>query len=166
MDEIPAPDGAFDIVTSFNGLQFGGPGAVAEAARVLRAGGRIGIGFWSDPGDHGPLFSAVAGLAPAPPPGTPSPMAFAEPGVAEAFLEGAGLTVERRATVPCVFLYRSVAEAVRGFASSGPGHAAAAHSGADAVRDALAARIAGHADLGSGVVRLEGLMAFVTASRP
>lgn len=165
MHEIPAPDGAFDVVTSFNGLQFGGPGAVAEAARVLRAGGRVGIGFWSDPGDYGPLFSAVAGLAPAPPPGTPSPMAFAGPGVAEAFLESAGLSVERRGTVPCVCFYRSGAEAVRGFGSSAPAYAAASHSGAEAVQDALAAVVARHADPESGVVSLAGVMAFVTASR-
>ncbi len=165
MDEIPAPDGAFDVVTSFNGLQFGGSRAVAEAARLLRPGGRIGIGFWSDPGDHGPLFSAVAKLAPAPPPGTPSPMAFAEPGVAEAFLENAGLTAEHRDTVACAYFYRSKAEAVRGFGSSAPAHAAAAHSGAKAVQDALAAHLARHADPGSGVIRLTGTMGFVTASR-
>jgi ubiquinone/menaquinone biosynthesis C-methylase UbiE len=165
MHEIPAPDGAFDVVTSFNGLQFGGHKAVAEAARVLRAGGRMGIGFWSDPGDYGPLFSAVAGLAPTPPPGTQSPMAFAEPGVAEAFLQSAGLSVEHRGTVPCASFYRSGAEAVRGFASSAPAHAAASHSGEKAVQDALAALVARHADRDSGVVRLGGVMAFVTASR-
>lgn len=166
MDDIPAPDAAFDTIASFNGLQFGGPRAVAEAARLLRPGGRIGIGFWSDPGDHGPLFSAVAELAPAPPPGTPSPMAFAKPGVAEAFLDSAGLAVEHRGTVTCAFFYRSAAEAVRGFASSAPGHAAVSHSGANAVQDALAAKVARHADPGSGVVRLAGTMGFVTASRP
>ncbi len=165
MDEIPAPDGAFDAVTSFNGLQFGGARAAEEAARLLRPGGRIGIGFWSDPGDHGPLFAAVAKLAPAPPPGTPSPMAFADPGAAEAFLEKAGLSVEHRGTATCVFFYRSVAEAVRGFGSSAPAHSAAAHSGAKAVQDALAAQLARHADPDSGVVRLTGAMGFVTASR-
>jgi SAM-dependent methyltransferase len=166
MDQIPAPDGAFDVVTSFNGLQFGGPSAIAEAARVLRSGGRIGIGFWSDAGDYSPLFAAVAGLAPAPPPGTPSPMAFAEPGVAEAFLESAGLRVERRDTVSCVNLFRSVAEAVRGFCSSGPAHAAGSHSGFEAVHDALTAQVAGLADPDSGVARLAGVMAYLTASRP
>ncbi len=92
-------------------------------------------------------------------------MAFAEPGVAERFLESAGLTVEDRDTVACTFFYRSATEAVRGFGSAAPAQAAATHSGAAAVRDALADVIAPHADPDSGVVRLTGTMAFVTASR-
>ena len=84
---------------------------------------------------------------------------------AEAFLESAGLRVERRGTVPCVCFYRSEAEAVRGFGSSAPAYAAASHSGAEAVQDALAAAVARHADPDNGVVSLAGVMAFVTASR-
>lgn len=165
MDMIPAPDRAFDVVTSFNGLQFGGPGAAAEAARVVRPGGRIGLGFWSDPGDHGPLFAAVAALGPTPPPGAPSPMAFAAPGIAEAFLAAAGLTVEHRGTVECTFRYRSGTEAVRGFGSAAPAQAAAAHSGAATLHDALAGLVARHVDEGSGVVSLVGRMDFVIARR-
>ena len=164
MDDIPLPGAAFDVVTSFNGLQFGGPPAAAEAARLLRPGGRIGIGFWEEPGDYGPLFAAVAVLAPAPPPGTPSPMAFASPGAAEDFLADVGLRTVHRDAVDCVGLYRSTDEARRGFASSGAAYAAIRHSGESAVHEALTGLVSRHADPASGVVRLTGRMAYVIAT--
>jgi SAM-dependent methyltransferase len=164
MDDIPLPGSSFDVVTSFNGLQFGGPSAAAEAARLLRPGGRIGIGFWEDPGEYGPLFAAVAALAPSRPLGAPSPMEFAAPGSAEAFVAAVGLRPVHRAAVTCVGLYRSVEEARRGFASSGAAHAAIEHSGQAAVSDALLAVLSRHADPASGVVRLAGVMAYVIAT--
>jgi SAM-dependent methyltransferase len=164
MEDIPLPDGAFDVVTSFNGLQFGGPAAAVEAARLLRPGGRIGIGFWEDPGEYGPLFAAVGALAPSPLPGAPSPMAFASPGAAEGFLAAAGLRPHDRGAVTCVGLYRSADEARRGFAASGAAHAAMQHSGESAVHEALTDVLARHADPLSGVVRLTGRMAYVIAS--
>ncbi len=164
MDDIRLPGAAFDLVTSFNGLQFGGPPAAAEAARLVRPGGRIGIGFWEEPGDYGPLFSAVAALAPTPPAGTPSPMAFAAPGAAEEFLADVGLRTQHRDVVTCVGLYRSADEARRGFASSGAAYAAIQHAGESAVHEALTSLVSRHADPTSGVVRLTGRMAYVIAT--
>jgi SAM-dependent methyltransferase len=165
MEDIPLPDAAFDVVTSFNGLRFGGPPAAAEAARLLRPGGRIGIGFWEDPGEYGPLFAAVAALSPSPPPGAPSPMAFAAPGAAEDFLASVGLRAVGRSGVTCVGLYRSVDEARRGFAASGAAHSAIQHSGESAVQAALTDALSRHADADSGVVRLTGTMAYVIATK-
>ena len=165
MADLPVPGGAFDVVTSFNGMQFGGPDAAHEAARVLRPGGRIGIGFWQDPGDFGPLFGAVARLAP-PPPGAPSPMGFAEPGAAEAALAAAGLRAERRGEVECVGLYRSREHAMLGFGSSGPATVAEERVGIDAVRAELDAVLDRHVDRETGVVRLTGVMAWVVAGKP
>lgn len=164
MDDIPLPAASFDAVTCFNGLQFGGPSAASEAARLLRPGGQIGIGFWQDPGEYGPLFSVVASLAPAPPPGATSPMAFAEPGAAEAFLAATGLRPVHRSAVTCVGLYRSVDQARCGFAASGAAHAAIQLSGESAVHDALTDVLSRHGDPDSGVVRLTGVMAYVIAT--
>lgn len=166
MTEIPLPDESFDAVTSFNGLQFGGPGAVAEAARLLRAGGRIGVGFWSDLGEYGRLFGAVASLAPPPDPNAPSPMGFAVPGVAEDALASAGLAVLSRATVQVIGLYRNASEAARGFGSSGPASIAVEHSGEQAVSDAIRSVVESHADPDTGVVRLVGSMDYVIAHKP
>lgn len=165
MADLPVADGAFDVVTSFNGMQFGGPDAVHEAARVLRSGGRIGIGFWQDPGDFGPLFGALGRLAP-PPPGAPSPMGFAEPGVAEDALAAAGLLPERRGEVECVGLYRAREHALLGFGSSGPATVAEERVGIEAVRAELDAALARHVDPETGVVRLTGVMAWLVARKP
>jgi ubiquinone/menaquinone biosynthesis C-methylase UbiE len=164
MDDIPLASASFDLVASFNGLQFGGPPAAVEAARLLRPGGRIGVGFWEDAGDYAPLFSAVAALSPPPAPGAPSPMGFARPGTAEAFLAAAGLRTVERSVVHCVGLYRSADEARRGFAASGAAHVATAHSGEAAVHEALADLVPRHADPVTGVVRLTGVMAYVIAT--
>ena len=164
MGALPVPNAAFDVVTSFNGMQFGGPDAVREAARVLRPGGRAGIGFWRDLGDFAPLFAALAGLAP-PPPGAPSPMAFAPAGAAEQALAAEGLDVEQEGEVDCVVMYRAREHALAGFGSSGPAVAAEEIVGADAVRSALKAGIDRHVDPATGVVRLAGRMAWVIATK-
>ena len=164
MSDLPVADGVFDVVTSFNGLQFGGPDAVREAARVLSPGGRMGIGFWRDLGDFAPLFATVARMAP-PPPGAPSPMAFAPPGAAEDALAAQGLHVEQHGEVECVALYRSRDDALAGFGSSGPATAAEEIVGAEAVRTELASILDPHVDPATGVVRLAGRMAWVIAAK-
>src|SRR4029079_6078895 len=48
MEELPFDNESFDAVTSFTSLQFAGNpiGALKEARRVLRSGGRIGVYVW------------------------------------------------------------------------------------------------------------------------
>ena len=46
MEATGLPDASFDVVTSFNGIQFGGASAVAECARLLRSGGLMALAFW------------------------------------------------------------------------------------------------------------------------
>lgn len=51
MESLPWADASFDVVTSFNGVQYAlDPGlALAEAARVLRPSGRIAVSKWGPP---------------------------------------------------------------------------------------------------------------------
>jgi len=51
MESLPWADASFDVVTSFNGVQYAlDPGlALGEAARVVRPGGRIAVCKWGPP---------------------------------------------------------------------------------------------------------------------
>ena len=54
MEHLPWPDDSFDVVTSFNALQYAlDPElAIAEARRVVRPGGRIAICKWGPAADN------------------------------------------------------------------------------------------------------------------
>jgi SAM-dependent methyltransferase len=90
---LPYDDAGFDVVTSFNAIQYAADpaAAVAQLARVCRPGGQVAVGVWGDPGrcQTEALFARLRSLAP-PPPGTPAPLAVSDPGVVEGLLEKAG----------------------------------------------------------------------------
>jgi SAM-dependent methyltransferase len=93
------PDGAFDAVTSKDGLMYS-PDMVAgarELRRVLRPGGRFAISVWAEPAVN-PFFTTMFGTVlrflgkPAPPPDAPGPFRLAAPGALERVLREAGFT--------------------------------------------------------------------------
>lgn len=69
--------------------------ALRETRRVLRPGGRVALAAWAGP-DANPWFAAIArvmverGVVEQPPPDTPGPLAFAQPGRIEELLDAAG----------------------------------------------------------------------------
>ena len=69
--------------------------AFRETRRVLRSGGRVALAAWTAAADNQWMWAITdslteLGFAPAPDPGEPGPMAFAEPGTIERLLEDAG----------------------------------------------------------------------------
>src|SRR3954468_11495800 len=48
MRSLPWDDNTFDVVTSFRGIWGTTPGAVTEAHRVLRPGGRLAMTVWGN----------------------------------------------------------------------------------------------------------------------
>jgi len=73
-EDVPAEDGAFDVVLSTYGVMFAPDQekAAAELLRVCRSGGRIGLANWTPDGFVGEMFRVVGRHVP-PPPGLRSP---------------------------------------------------------------------------------------------
>lgn len=114
-EDLPFPDGAFDVVLSTFGVMFTPDQARAarELLRVCRHGGRIGLACWTPDGFIGEVFRVVGAFVP-PPAGVQPPARWGtEARLAELFGDGAAaVRCERRAFA---FRYRSPAHWVEVF---------------------------------------------------
>lgn len=96
-EAIDEPDGAFDVVLCREGLMFAiDPAqACAEAARVLRPGGRLAAAVWG-PRARNPWLGALMDAVGTqlgetiPPPGVPGPFSLSADGLLAGLLAGAG----------------------------------------------------------------------------
>src|SRR4029434_7027912 len=86
-ENLPFPDGAFDVVVSSCGLMFAPDQqkVADEVARVTQKGGRIAIQAWTREGGVGRMFKMTAGHVP-PPPGVASPFEWGDEGKVKALL--------------------------------------------------------------------------------
>ena len=124
-DELPFPDGSFDVVLSTYGVMFAPDQerAAREITRVCRRGGRIALANWTPEGFIGELFRVVGAHVP-PPAGLRPPAAWGtEARLRELFgAEAADIRIVPR---EFVFRYRSAAHWVEVFrAFYGPVHKA------------------------------------------
>ena len=140
-ENLPFPDGEFDVALSTFGVMFAPnqPRAAAELLRVVRPGGRIGLANWTPEGFIGELFRVMARFVP-PPPGLAPPAAWGtEPRLVELFgHQASGLRSRQR---EFVFRYRSAEHWVELFRDYyGPTHKAFAaldEAGKKALHEAL-----------------------------
>jgi ubiquinone/menaquinone biosynthesis C-methylase UbiE len=93
MEALPWAQGSFDAVVGFNAFQYASDIdlALREAARVLRTGGRLGVGKW---GQDSELFSLAVAIGA----GRPGALRVRDP--VEEALSRAGLQVSERGDVP------------------------------------------------------------------
>ena len=137
---LPYDDASFDVVTSFNAIQYAADPAAAvwQLARVSRPGGQVAIGVWGDPGrcQTEALFARLRSLAP-PPPGTAAPLAVSDPGMVENLLEKAGLTIVGGGEAPVSFGYADHDQAWTAHISAGPLQKVIDIAGLDAVRQVM-----------------------------
>ncbi len=123
-EDLPFPDGAFDVALSTFGVMFSPDHAraAAELARVVRPGGRIGLANWTPEGFVGQLFKLLGRYLP-PAPGLKSPALWGLRSHLEQLFGGAGevKALNRHFT----FRYRSPEHFVAVFrATYGPLHKA------------------------------------------
>jgi SAM-dependent methyltransferase len=145
IEQLPWPDGAFDVVTAFNSLQFAASFEVAlgEAVRVVRPGGTVAVCNWGPLTDRelGPIFDALGDLEPPDDddePASPRP-AVGEPGVLEELARGAGLEPVRAGDVETPYEAPDLGTLTRAVIDGSGYHDAVRHSGAAAVHEAIRA---------------------------
>jgi SAM-dependent methyltransferase len=92
MERLPWDDASFDVVTGINAFQFAADlvGALAEARRVTRPGGRVAICNWAERREVCTVLDALNDLLPPEPPGPERPR-VREAGVLERLAREAGL---------------------------------------------------------------------------
>lgn len=120
MEELPFPDGMFDVVTGFRSFNYAARpvAALAEARRITRPDGRVVMTTWGTPEGMG-FASLITALSPLLPP-PPSPIfALSDEGALRRLAESAGLVPLQVEQTLCTWSYPDLATALRGFASSG-----------------------------------------------
>jgi len=170
MESLPFEDVAFDAVTGVNAFQFAGDPhrALAEAARVLRPGGRVVASLFAAPerSQGTAAHEAMSALIPPDSAADHAPYALSAPGNLEAALAGAGLRAAGAGEVVCDWRYASMDDAVRGLLCSAGGARAAEAAGPQAVRDVLRPTLSQFQDPQTGIVTMRNTFRWVAAQRP
>jgi SAM-dependent methyltransferase len=167
VESLPYDDDSFDLVTSFNAIQFATDPAAAlrEAKRVLAPNGQCAIVTWGDYArcDIRWVFSEIGKLMPAPPPGAEGPFALSAPGKLEAMVAAVGLTPVAAADVAAPFTFPDLESAIRIQISAGPLQRCVQIAGEEATREALVNAFA-NARKDDGTYRLENEFRYIVAS--
>jgi SAM-dependent methyltransferase len=146
-DPLPYDDASFDVVTSFNAIQYAADAvaAVKNLAQVTKPGGHVALLVWG-PAEHcesGVMFQELGKILPPAPPAAPGAVAWSEDGSLQQLAARAGLTAVTVADVANPLIYPDLATAIRTQLSSGPARKAIEHAGLPATRGALTRAFAG-----------------------
>jgi ubiquinone/menaquinone biosynthesis C-methylase UbiE len=124
LELLPFADDSFNLVVGFNAFQYAADfeGALREAYRVLRPGGKLVIGIWDKPekSDATIVLKAISALLPSPPAGTPGPFTLSEDGKIQGIVEKIGMHMIYKTIVSCPFLYENLTEGIKSFMGTAP----------------------------------------------
>ena len=163
MFDLPFDDGAFDVVTSFNGIWNECEDALREARRVLTQDGQVGMTFWGSYERMGLLPYFLAIIEHSPPSHQIATVALGETAnVAENMLSSTGFGVQGKGTVEVVNEWPDVDTAVRALAAAGPSIPAIESVGYDNFCDVLRDIVTPLHDPRTGV-RISSELGWVTA---
>ncbi|HLK23670.1 MAG TPA: class I SAM-dependent methyltransferase [Caulobacteraceae bacterium] len=168
-EALPFDDSSFDVVCSFNALQFVGDrdAALRECARVCRPGGAAVVLVWADP-QHCDLpskvMSRILALLPPSPPSAASQPALHLPGVIAGHMRAAGFAPTVDTSIDLDFVYPDVSTAIRAVGAAPPVVRAERQVGAPKVLETLRAALLPFLQSG-GAVRLRNRFRYVIARR-
>lgn len=96
-EELPFPDGSFDVVLSSFGCMFAPRHTVVagEMTRILRPGGRLGLCAWTPEGTIGEFFRVVGAYLPPAPEYVDPPLAWGSEDTVRSLFEGIELSFSR-----------------------------------------------------------------------
>jgi SAM-dependent methyltransferase len=134
MFHLPFADASFDMATSFRGIWGNCLGALCEARRVVRAGGKVGLSFWGNQRrmEAYPLFAVLGQTSQTERDNTGAMVNIGRPGIAEQLMTEAGLVPGTRTSLRLPWEFPDVELAARALASAGPAYLAIQHVGEEA----------------------------------
>jgi SAM-dependent methyltransferase len=122
IEQLPYPDGNFDVVTGFNCFQFAGDivNGLREAKRVTKKGGEVIAVIWGKPEDcqATQIFSALNEYMPPPNISSDKKPLFTD-GVLEGLAVQAGLNPQNASEIDCVWNFKDKPAALRAMLSAG-----------------------------------------------
>src|SRR5215475_7959505 len=153
MFHLPFADASFDVATSFRGIWGNCLGALGEARRVVRAGGKVGLSFWGNQRrmEAYPLFAVLGQTSQAERDNTGAMVNIGRPGVAEQLMTEAGLEPGTRTSLRLYWEFPDIELAARALASTGPAYLAIQHIGEAAFMASAREAAAGLSVEGVGV---------------
>lgn len=165
MFALPFDEGAFDVVTSFNGIWNRCDAALDQARRVLTGNGLIGLTYWGAYERVGLLPYFLSVIEHSPPSHQAATMELGETGdVIADMLQATDFELLERGTVDVVNEFPDVDTAIRALAAAGPSVPAIEAVGYDtfcgALREVITPLQDGDADTG---LRITSELGWVTA---
>jgi len=139
MFHLPFADHSFDVVTSCRGIWGNCLGALREARRVVRPGGKIGLSFWGHQKKMQayPLSAVLGRTNQEERQNTASIVSIGIPGAAEQLMADAGLEVGTRTSLKLHWEFPDAEYAAQALAAVGPAYLAIEHLGVDAFMEAV-----------------------------